>query len=367
MKASLFAGMGYSERHKFPFTWPVPPAYADPDTSVRSYKEGMDECELAEAVGFDWLSFSEHHYSGRITTGTPAVIAAAVAERCKKIKIALLGHLLPLNNPVRVAEELALLDNLTDGRLVAGFLRGTPNEDQVYSVNPAEGRGRLLESMDLILKALTEPQPFSWEGRYYQYRTVSVWPRTVQQPVPPVIVGTRSDDTIRYAAENRLGLGVSFLPVDEVAVITNKYRHWCEEAGWTPEPDDIVYLGSIYVAETDELASKWFEGLMRSKPGPNIPLRRTVAEAIQSARTGGPFDLRGLVAGSPEGDVVGNALGIHFLGGPDTVVKQMKEFQDRCGVGVIDMPFQQNNVDHKAVLEELALFGKHVIPQLREV
>ena len=221
--------------------------------------------------------------------------------------------------------------------------------------------------MDLILKALTEPQPFSWEGRYYQYRTVSVWPRTVQQPVPPVIVGTRSDDTIRYAAENRLGLGVSFLPVDEVAVITNKYRHWCEEAGWTPEPDDIVYRGSIYVAETDELASKWFERLMRSKPGPNIPMRRTVAEAIQSARTGGPFDLRGLVAGSPEGDVVGNALGINFLGGPDTVVKQMKEFHDRCGVGVIDMPFQQNNVDHKAVLEELALFGKHVIPQLREV
>ena len=121
------------------------------------------------------------------------------------------------------------------------------------------------------------------------------------------------------------------------------------------------------MAETDELASKWFEGLMRSKPGPNIPLRRTVAEAIQSARTGGPFDLRGLVAGSPEGDVVGNALGINFLGGPDTVVKQMKEFHDRCGVGVIDMPFQQNNVDHKAVLEELALFGKHVIPQLREV
>jgi alkanesulfonate monooxygenase SsuD/methylene tetrahydromethanopterin reductase-like flavin-dependent oxidoreductase (luciferase family) len=86
----------------------------------------------------------------------------------------MLGHLLPLNNPVQVAEELGLLDNLTNGRLVMGFLRGTPNEDQVYGVNPAEGRGRLLESMDLILKALTEPQPFSWEGRYYQFRTVAV-------------------------------------------------------------------------------------------------------------------------------------------------------------------------------------------------
>ena len=366
MKASMFAGMGYSQRATFPSIWPVSPVHADPETSVQSYREGMDECELAEEMGFDWLSFSEHHYSGRIATGTPSVMASAVAERCKKIKIALLGHLLPLNNPVRVAEELALLDNLSNGRLVAGFLRGTPNEDQVYTVNPAEGRGRLLEGMDLSLKALTEPEPFSWEGRYYQFRTVAVWPRLVQQPLPQVVVGTRSDDTVRYAAEHRLGLGVSFLPVEETAKITDKYRAWCEEAGWTPGPDDIVYRGSIYVAETDKLANEWFEGLTQSRPGPNIPMRRTVAEAIEAARSGNVFDLRGVVAGSPEGDVVGNSLGINFLGGPDTVAKQIKEFHDRCGVGVIDMPFQQNKVDHKAVLEEIELFGKEVIPQISE-
>ena len=84
-------------------------------------------------------------------------MAATVAERCKKARIALLGHLLTLNNPVRVAEELGLLDNLTNGRLVIGFLRGTPNEDQTYSVNPTEGRGRLFEGMDLVIKALTDP------------------------------------------------------------------------------------------------------------------------------------------------------------------------------------------------------------------
>ena len=155
MKASYLGAMGYSERRNFPIAWPIPPAYHDPETSVRSYQEGMAECELAEEIGFDWISFSEHHYSGRIATGTPAVMAAAVAERCKKARIAMLGHLLPLNNPVRVAEELALLDNLTNGRLVAGFLRGTPNEDQVYTMNPAEGRGRLLEGMDLIQSRLS--------------------------------------------------------------------------------------------------------------------------------------------------------------------------------------------------------------------
>ncbi len=81
MKASYLGAMGYSQRHKFPATWPIPPAYDDPQTSVQSYQEGIDECEFAEEMGFDWISFSEHHYSGRIATGTPAVMAAAVALR----------------------------------------------------------------------------------------------------------------------------------------------------------------------------------------------------------------------------------------------------------------------------------------------
>ena len=99
MKASYLGAMGYSGKHNFPPTWPVPPAYDDPATSVLSYQEGIEECEFAEEMGFEWVSFSEHHYSGRIATGVPAVMAAAVAERCKKVKIAMLGHVLPLNNP----------------------------------------------------------------------------------------------------------------------------------------------------------------------------------------------------------------------------------------------------------------------------
>ena len=148
MKASYLGAMGYSGKANFPATWPVPPAYDDPATSVASYQEGIEECEFAEEVGFEWVSFSEHHYSGRIATGVPAVMAASVAERCKRVKIAMLGHVLPLNNPVRVAEELGLLDNLSNGRLIIGFLRGTATEDQTYTIDPSEGRGRLMEGMD---------------------------------------------------------------------------------------------------------------------------------------------------------------------------------------------------------------------------
>ena len=79
MKASYLGAMGYAQRYNFPTTWPIPPSYHDPETSVRSYQEGIEECQLAEDVGFDWISFSEHHYSGRIATGTPAVMAATLA------------------------------------------------------------------------------------------------------------------------------------------------------------------------------------------------------------------------------------------------------------------------------------------------
>ena len=366
MKASYLGAMGYSQRHKFPVAWPIPPAFHDPETSVQSYQEGIEECEFAEEMGFEWISFSEHHYSGRIATGTPAVVAAAVAERCKRVKIAMLGHLLPLNNPVRVAEELAILDNLTNGRLVMGFLRGTPNEDQTYSVNPAEGRGRLLEGMDLILKALTEPQPFSWEGRYYNFRTVAVWPRPVQQPLPPVIVATRSDDAVQYAAEHRLGLGISFLPVDQMAQITDKYYKWCEESRWQPKPEQVLYRGSIYLAETDRQAEDWFENLKASRPAPAIAMRSTVAGAVEAARTGRQYELRNVVAGSAQGDIVGLSPGLSFVGGPDTIVKQIKAFHDRCGAGVIDLFFQQPSVDHRDVMKEIELFGKEVLPRIKE-
>lgn len=366
MKASYLGAMGYAERHLFPDVWPIPPAYHDPQLSVQSYQDGLTECEFAEAMGFEWISFSEHHYSGRIATGNPAVMAAAVAERCKKVKLAMLGPLLPLNNPVRIAEEMGMLDNISAGRLIMGFLRGTPNEDQVYGVNPAEGRERLFEGMDLILKALTEPQPFSWEGRYYQFRTVSVWPRPVQQPLPPAIMATRSDDTVKYAADNGLGLGVSFVPVEQMERITDKYFTWCRQAGWEPQPDQVVYRGSIYVAETDRAARAWLSGLEGGAPRRAIALEPNVSRVVQAARAGEEFDLRRVLAGSPQGDVVGRSLGINFLGSPDTIANQMKAFHDRCGVGVMDLFFQQPGLTHQEVMGEIELFGKEVLPRIKE-
>src|SRR5713101_1210873 len=327
MKASLFAQMGYAERHKFPATWPVPPSHHDPAVTMQSYKDGLEECELAEEMGFDWISCSEHHYSGNRLTPNPAVMAAAVSQRCKKVRIALLGQLLQHHNPVRAAEEIGMLDNLTGGRVIMAFLRGIPSEDLPYGMNPAEGRARLFEGMDLLLRALTEPQPFSWEGRYYQFRTVSVCPRPVQQPLPPVIVATRSDDAVQYAASHHLGLAVSYDPVDQMATVTDKYYQWCQEAGWQPTPDQVVYRASIVLAETDRQAKHRLEALKASGLGER------------------GMDLRSSVT---------------LVGGPDTIVTQLKAFHDQCGVGVVDLGFQHTSTNHREVMQEIELFGREV-------
>ncbi len=129
----------------------------------------------------------------------------------------------------------------------------------------------------------------------------------------------------------------------------------------------MVYRGSIYLAETDKKAQDWFESLKGAASVPAIPLRRTVSEAIQAARSGEQFDLRNVIAGSPEGDVVGNAVGLTFMGGPDTVFQQIKAFHDRCGFGVLDLFFQQSSVDHRDVMKEIELFGKEVLPRIKEL
>ncbi len=332
---------------------------------MRSYREGMAECELAEELGFDWISLSEHHYSGNRTTPNPAVMAAAVAERCKRARIALLGQLLPLNNPVRAAEEIGMLDNLTGGRLVAAFMRGTPSEDQVYDLNPAEGRDRLIEGMDLVLKALTESQPFSWEGRHYQYRTVCVWPQPVQRPLPPLIVATRSEDTVRYAAANRLGLGISYDQPDDMALTVGKYRAWSEESGWRPAPDDIVYRGGICLGETDAEAEAIRDRVEAAGGGSGMFIGRSLAQAVQAARAGRQFDPRSAPAAPPQTRPGGIRM-LNFVGSPDTVARQLREYHDRCGVGVVDLAFQQPGLTHKDVMAEIELFGREVLPQIHQ-
>ena len=235
MKISYFETGRYEVPPDLPREWPVPPAAYDPDVGARCLQAMVDRVQFVERLGFDWVSVSEHHYSPRILTPSPVVSAAWLAARVDTIKIALLGPIVPTSNPIRVAEELAMLDNLAPGRFVFGLLRGTTNEYLSYDLNPSEARTRTDEGMELILKAWTEPQPFGWQGRHFQYRTVSIWPRPQQPSAPTYTLGT-SAEAGAFAARHHLGLGVSYGTFESMGQSTAYYRQQCAQYGWTPGP-----------------------------------------------------------------------------------------------------------------------------------
>jgi alkanesulfonate monooxygenase SsuD/methylene tetrahydromethanopterin reductase-like flavin-dependent oxidoreductase (luciferase family) len=359
MKVSYFETARYLAPRQLPAEWPVPPDAYDREAGAEAYRGMIERLQYVEELGFDWVSVSEHHYSPQRLTPAPIVSAAHLAAYAHNIKIAVLGPIVSQSNPVQVAEELAMLDNLMPGRLVVGLLRGITGEYLTYGLNPAEARERTTEGMELILKAWTEPQPFGWQGRHFQFRTVSVWPRPLQQPHPPTYALGTSRESCEFAARHRLGLGVSYAPFDVVGKASRYYRNACLQFGWQPVPEQIIYRANILMAETDEEAQAMLENQRRARTP--FPLRAGVRDALLQ------LDSRN-VAGETRTPNVGGVLPTNFVGGPDTVVEQVKRCRDEVGAGVIDLMFQiPGSGDLSFLMRSLELFGKKVLPQIREI
>ena len=191
MKAALFSAARYDGPAE-DVGWPVASTVYSAEAARVSLQMALDQFQMADELGFDWVSVAEHHYAPFSLTPNPMVMAGALTQVVKRAKIALLGASIPINNPVRVAEEFAMLDTITNGRIVAGMLRGTPNEYVTYNVNPAESRARFEEALKLIRMAWTQTEPFGWQGRYYEYRSISLWPRSSQMANSGAGVAQRS-------------------------------------------------------------------------------------------------------------------------------------------------------------------------------
>ncbi|TMQ27287.1 MAG: LLM class flavin-dependent oxidoreductase [Candidatus Rokuibacteriota bacterium] len=358
MKVSFFETVRYLPPEPLPSEWPVPSGTYDREAGAAAFRGVMERLEYVEQLGFDWVSVSEHHYSPRILTPSPIVAAAYIAARLPRIKIALLGPIVPHSNPVRVAEELAMLDNLAQGRLIVGLLRGTANEALTYDLNPAEARQRTDEGMELILKAWTEPHPFGWQGRHFRYRTVSIWPRPLQQPHPPTYALGTSRESCEFAARHHLGCGVSYGPFEVMARATRYYREQCARHGWQPTPEQIVYRANMLVADTDEEA----HALLRRQPdqAPFV-MRAGVREAMLT------LDSRN-IAGQTRSPIVTGALPTTFVGSPDTVVEQVKRCRDVVGAGVLDLSLHPPGAgDLEPLMRALELFGGKVLPRIRDL
>jgi alkanesulfonate monooxygenase SsuD/methylene tetrahydromethanopterin reductase-like flavin-dependent oxidoreductase (luciferase family) len=346
--------------------WPVPSQSFSAEVAERSMETSLEQFELADQLGFDWVTLAEHHFAPMSLTPNPMIMAGALTQRVKRAKIALLGSNIPILNPVRVAEEFAMLDALTGGRVVAGMLRGTTNEYVTYATNPAESRERFEEALELIVKAWTEPQPFGWQGRFYEYRAISIWPRPVQTPHPPIYMSGSSPESGEFAARNHLSLGFAFTNVPLAARAAHYYRAQACACGWSPTPDDVLYRLSIHVADTDQQA---IDDLLAAGAAERRGGLSTANKALDeaAARLGyygrdvenqrGRLEIREFKERIE--------LGQLLVGSPETVLQQICTIQESLGCGILDLIFQP--VGRDKTLKSIELFGREVLPRIRDL
>src|SRR5260221_8036497 len=358
MKVSFFEPGRSVAPPDIPREWPVPAGAYDPEIGARAYQGMVERVRFVEKLGFDWISVSEHHYSPRILTPSPVVSAAYLAAQTSKIKISLLGPIVPTSNPIRIAEEFAMLDTMAPGRFVFGMLRGTTNEYLSYDLNPIEARERTDEGMELILKAWTEPQPFGWQGRYFQYRTVSIWPR-LQEPAPPIYSLGTSAEACEFTDRHHIGHCVSYWTFELIGNATQYYRERCAHYGWEPGPDDIIYRANMILGETDDKAEEALANRSRQAPFPiSGPLRDALLRS----------DVTRNIAGERRPANVGGVLPISFCGGPDRVIEQLRRCREEIGAGVVDLSLADPGTgDVEGMMRSLELFGTKVLPRIRDI
>src|SRR2546426_423553 len=180
--------MPYVMDHDEPSSWvTLANRYYDPKVGQQLYNQYLDQLEYAEKLGWDGMCVNEHHQNCYGTMPSPNVMAAMLVRRTTRAKIAILGNGLPLReNPLRIAEEIAMLDVASGGRVISGFVRGISAEYFSTGINPTHSRDRFYEAAELIVRSWTEEGPFPFDGRFYRYHYVNPWPRAIQKPHPPV-------------------------------------------------------------------------------------------------------------------------------------------------------------------------------------
>jgi alkanesulfonate monooxygenase SsuD/methylene tetrahydromethanopterin reductase-like flavin-dependent oxidoreductase (luciferase family) len=356
---------------------PVPSSFFDPAKGAANYNEHLEEMAYCEELGFDGVVFNEHHYSAYGTMPSPNLIASALSQKTKKIKIGVLGNIPPLrNHPVRVAEEYAMIDCLSNGRLIAGFVRGIPPEYIWYGVNPEESRGRFQEAYDLIMTAWTE-SVWSFEGEFFKLKDCAIWPRPMQQPHPPIWIAARSAESIEWCVKRRLPCAQVYQTTGQIEDTFGYYRAKAKEEGWEATPDKFILCRHIYIDESEQKAQEFADPAMRYfftvfNRGFNEAINKdAVAKQLSAALTSersfsyfrennrerrdfSKLDWNGLLD-----------TGYLIAGNPDSVAKQIKNQMSQIGADHFMGMFHIGNLAHDKVINSLNLFKKEIMPRLQ--
>ncbi len=357
---------------KYDSSWvTLPNSIYDPIKGHALYNRYLDEIERADKLGWDSVIVNEHHQNAYGTMPSPNIMAAVLTQRVKRAKIGIVGNALPLHDdPLRVAEEIAMLDVISGGRIISGFVRGTGMEYFSYNMNPTVSRERMNEAHDLIIQAWTRPGPFDFEGEHYNYRYVNIWPRPIQQPHPPIwLPGTASLETIDFAAKHKYPYMTVFMPMEQRKMAYDLYRRVAEEKyGYEARPEQLAFCTPVVVAETDDLAMKeaekylmWlFNKGLKVKPEFNFPpgyvSERSFLGIVKSgALTREKPTLKQLID-----------TGVVIVGGVDTVIEKLAYYTDELKAGMLVTGGHVGEIPDYLVLKSQELMAKEVMPHFRE-
>lgn len=346
-----------------------PNEFFDPAVGAEVYNRYLDELVYAEELGFDGVCVNEHHQNAYGIMPSPNLMAAILARQTTRVKIAIVGNALPLYNPpTRVAEEFAMIDNISRGRLIAGFVVGGGPEYYSFSINPAHARERFQEAHDIIIKAWTEPGPQEYIGKHYKLRFLNTWPRPYQKPHPEVwIPGAGSLETMDFVAKHRYAyMGIPYFHIDVFDRSFRMFREACEREGYQYDPKQAGWLAPIYVADTDEEARRqyeehWWYFTRRLLPGINInPPGYTSLRSMENIAKGvGSFAL----SLRDWQEVVDGEYAI--VGSPATVLEKLEKNLARLGTGNLLGLFQLGTLPADLTRRNLELFATEVMPKLR--
>jgi len=351
----------------------LPNSNYDPKKGAALYNRYLDEMERAEELGFDGLGVNEHHQTAYGMMPSPIVTASALARRTKTAKICILGSALPLRtHPLTIAEEHAMIDNISEGRLITGFVRGIGAEYHVFGVDPTESHGRFHEAHELIIRAWTEPGPFEFNGKYYKHRYVNVWPRPYQQPHPPIWIPSQgSQETIDFAAhpDRKYTYLHTFSPTVAVAKYMNMYRERAEEYGYTASPDQLGWAVPIYVGDTDAKAIS--EAKLHFENFRNIFAKMPIEFLLPPGYTSRESMKRVIAAKqSMFADLTLEAAmehGMMICGSAATVRDHLIDYQKDLGFRNLLTLLQFGTLPEDLTAANAERFARDVMPALREI
>ncbi len=352
----------------------LPNRIYDPVKGAALYDRYIDEWLIAEDEGVE-IMLNEHHQTATCVDPAAPLMLAALARQSKKARLLILGN--PIANrrqPVRVAEEMAMIDVMSHGRLEAGFVRGVPYEILPANSNPVRMNERHWEALDLIVKTWTHHEgPFSFEGRFFHHRSINIWPRCYQQPHPPVWVSTTSPGGAAQVGAHGYVQATFLTGFESTKRIFEAYRRGWREAGRGRDVpiDRLAYAALIYVGDTEARAREGAEKLLWYVNSNKVPLHFSnppgyvpVAMNMQLAR-----GAQNVVSahGTKQGTVDGALeAGLMFAGTPDQVLKQIKKHWEYVGgYGQLLIMGQAGFLEHDDTVHGIRMFAREVYPQLK--